>query len=110
MSSSVVQVRVDDASRILASRICEAMGLDLPTYLRMCIAKLNQEMKIPFTMELDEKSIVSLKAGIALDSCAARAKELGIDNMTLDEINEEIATARREADERKKAEAEESGT
>ncbi|MCD8293820.1 MAG: type II toxin-antitoxin system RelB/DinJ family antitoxin [Clostridia bacterium] len=104
MSSSLIQIRVDTSAKNLASQICEAMGLDLQTYLRMCIAKLNQEMKIPFDTALDEKTIVGIKATIALDNAAARAREYGYADMTLDEINEEIAAARREADARKEVE------
>ncbi|MCD8306886.1 MAG: type II toxin-antitoxin system RelB/DinJ family antitoxin [Clostridia bacterium] len=98
MSASLIQLRIDNSSRILASRICEAMGIDLQTYLRMCIAKLNQEMRIPFPMELDQKTIVGIKATITLDNAAARAWETGYADMTLEEINAEIDAARKEAD------------
>lgn len=101
MATTVVQLRVDESSRILASRICEAMGMDLQTYLRMCIAKLIQEMRIPFDMALDQKTIAGIKATIALDNAAARAEKDGYADMTLDEINAEIDAARKEADARK---------
>ena len=38
MASSLVQFRTEDTSRIKAASICEQLGIDLPTYLRACIA------------------------------------------------------------------------
>ncbi len=101
MATTLVQLRVDEQARRLASDICEAMGMDLTTYLRMCIAKLNQEMKIPFDTALDKKTITAIKAGIAWDTAAAISKANGNDKMTLDEINAEIDAARKETDARK---------
>ena len=43
MASSLVQFRTEDTSRIKAASICEQLGIDLPTYLRACIARLIQE-------------------------------------------------------------------
>ena len=56
MANSLVQFRTDDASKIKAVNICEQLGIDLPTYMRMCISRLIQENGIPFSMKLDEKS------------------------------------------------------
>ncbi|MCD8306887.1 MAG: type II toxin-antitoxin system RelB/DinJ family antitoxin [Clostridia bacterium] len=109
MSSSLIQFREDDSARILASKICEAMGIDLQTYLRICISKLNQEAKLPFSMEVDKKTLSAIKAGIAMDKAAAISKAYGNDKMTLDEINAEIDAARKEADSRNNAEKEATG-
>ena len=64
MSNSLVQFRTDEATRIKAVSICERLGIDLPTYMRMCMARLVQEN--------------------------------GIADMPLEEINAEIAEARRQ--------------
>ena len=55
MASSLVQFRTEDTSRIKAASICEQLGIDLPTYLRACIARLIQENGIPFSMKLEPK-------------------------------------------------------
>ena len=55
MASSLVQFRTEDTSRIKAASICEQLGIDLPTYLRACIARLIQENGIPFSKKLEPK-------------------------------------------------------
>ena len=56
MANSLVQFRTDDTSKIKASVICERLGIDLPTYMRMCISRLIQENGIPFSMKLETGS------------------------------------------------------
>ena len=92
MANSLVQFRTDDESKTKAASICERLGIDLPTYMRMCISRLIQENGIPFSMKLDEKS--ESPALKAMKSASRIAKENGISDMTLDEINAEIAEAR----------------
>lgn len=92
MANSLVQFRTDDTSKIKAVNICEQLGIDLPTYLRMCIAKLVQENGIPFSMKISNDENIALNAMKAASRIAA---ENGISEMTLDEINAEIAEARK---------------
>ncbi len=93
MANTLVQFRAEETSRIKAVGICEKIGIDLPTYLRMCISRLVQENGVPFTMKADD---ISENRGIRAMKAASRiAAENGISDMTLDEINAEIAEARR---------------
>ncbi len=71
MSSSVIQFKTDKYAKILASRICEAMGMDLATYLRMCIVKLNQEGRIPFDTALNAETASAIKVSVAMEKAAA---------------------------------------
>lgn len=92
MASSLVQFRTDETSKIKASSICERLGIDLPTYMRICISRLIQEKGIPFSMKLEEpenKAISAMKAASRI------AEEQGISEMSLEEINAEIAEARK---------------
>lgn len=93
MASSLVQFRTDDTSKIKAVNICERLGIDLPTYMRMCISRLIQENGIPFSMKLDEKS--DSRALKAMKAASRIAEENGISDMTLDEINAEINAVRK---------------
>lgn len=93
MASSLVQFRTDDASKIQAINICEKLGIDLPTYMRMCISRLIQSNGIPFSMTLDSKS--ESKGIEAMKAASLIAEQNGIADMTLDEINAEIAEARK---------------
>ena len=53
MSNTLVQFRVEESQRRKAAEICEKLGIDLPTALRMFIARLIEEKGIPFRMTLD---------------------------------------------------------
>ncbi|MCR5042189.1 MAG: type II toxin-antitoxin system RelB/DinJ family antitoxin [Clostridia bacterium] len=92
MSNSLVQFRAEDSVKVRAAQICEQLGIDLPTYLRICVSRLVRENGIPFSMKLDgaEES----KAVLAMRQASRIAREQGIADMSLDEINAEIAAAR----------------
>lgn len=92
MASSLVQFRTEDTSRIKAASICEQLGIDLPTYLRACIARLIQENGIPFSMKLEPKP--ENKGLQAMKEASRIAAENGIADLSLDEINAEIAAAK----------------
>ncbi len=93
MAKTLVQFRTEDTSRIKAVSICDKLGIDLPTYMRMCIARLIQENGIPFSMKLDNNS--ENTALSAMKEASRIASENGIADMTLDEINAEISEARK---------------
>ena len=93
MANTLVQFRADEAARNKAASICDRLGIDLQTYFRMCMARLIQENGIPFSMKLGEESE---NPGLAAMKAASRiAAETGISDMTLEEINAEIAAARK---------------
>lgn len=93
MANTLVQFRTEETARIKAVNICEKLGIDLPTYLRMCMSRLIQENGVPFSMKVNE---ISENRGMKAMKAASRiAVENGIDDMTLDEINAEISEARR---------------
>jgi len=56
MASSLIQFRTDDLSKVKAIGICERLGIDLPTYMRLCVSRSIQENGIPFSMKLDSVS------------------------------------------------------
>ena len=93
MASALVQFRADEAEKIEAIKICEELGMNLPAYLRMCISRLVKEQGVPFSMSLIPSTE---NPGIAAMKRASQiAEERGISDMTLDEINAEIAAARK---------------
>ena len=92
MASSLVQFRTDESMKIKATNICEQLGMDLTTYLRMCMSRLVQENGVPFSMKLEEDK--GAKAIAAMKEASRIAKENGIADMSLEEINAEIAAAR----------------
>lgn len=96
MASSLIQFRTDDISRNKAASICERLGIDLPTYMRMCISRLIQENGIPFSMKFGREP--GNRALEAMKAASRIAEKNGTADMTLDEINAEIAEARKQGD------------
>ncbi len=95
MASTLVQFRTDDSAKATAMSICERLGIDLQSYLRMCISRLNQENGIPFSMNVND---IPRNKGIEAMRAASRiAEENGISDMTLQEINKEISAVRKKA-------------
>ena len=92
MASTLVQFRKEDTEKIKAIRILDRLGLSLPSYLRMCVSRLNQENGIPFSMKIEAENNPGINA---LKRASRIAEEYGIEDMSLDEINIEIAEARK---------------
>ncbi len=93
MANALIQFRADETERMEAASILQQLGLDMPSYLRMCISRLVTARGIPFTMTIDR---IPANKGIEAMKHASRiAEENGISDMSLDEINAEIAEARK---------------
>ncbi len=93
MVNSLVQFRVEETTRIKAAEICERLGIDLTTYIRMCLSRLVQENGIPFSKKLNNGS--ERDALKAMKAASRIAEENGISDLALDEINAEIAEVRK---------------
>ena len=92
MASTLIQFRTEDTEKIKSIQILDKLGLTLPSYLKMCMSRLNQEHGIPFSMKLDNTDTPGIRA---LDKAGKIAEEYNISNMSLDEINAEISEARK---------------
>ena len=104
MATSVLQVRVDETLRSQAAAIYEDLGIDLQTAVRIFLKRSVKENGIPFEMILTEKKDATAKSDLqAMHEMSEQARLNGLSEMTLDEINAEIAAARAE---RKAREAE----
>ena len=91
MANTLIQFRTDENERAEAAQILAQLGLDMPSYLRMCVFRLVREKGIPFSMKLD--GTPDNKGVSAMKRASQIAEENGISDMTLDEINAEIAAA-----------------
>ena len=92
MASTLVQFRTEDTEKLKSIQILDKLGLSLPAYLRMCMSRLNQENGIPFSMKLEEDTNPGIRA---MQKASRIAEEYGISDMTLEEINAEIAEVRK---------------
>ena len=89
----LIQVRVDSETKAAAATLFEALGMDISTAVRAFLKKAIAEGGMPFEMKLDEST---RRAMAAVKSMRETSDDNGNSEMTLDEINEEIAKARRE--------------
>lgn len=95
MASSVLQVRVEESLRSQAAAIYEDLGIDLQTAVRIFLKRSVMENGLPFGMTLDKKRNGTVEAGMkAIRNMRESAERSGLSEMTLDEINAEIAAAR----------------
>ncbi len=96
MATSVMQFRVDDELKAQATAVCENLGLDLPTALRIFMKRTVLANGIPFSMTLPKADYNGERAVRALRSLSEAAQKNGTADLSLDEINAEIAAARAE--------------
>lgn len=99
MSTSVMQFRVDDELKAQAAAVCENLGIDLPTALRMFMKRTVLANGIPFNMTLPRQDYKAERAVRAAIEMSDAAKKSGLSDMSLEEINAEIAASRAEREE-----------
>ena len=87
----MLQVRVDDETKNKASEIFNALGIDLSTAVRIFLLKCIAVGGLPFEMNINSSTVNALAA---LERMGQKSKELGNDQLTLEEINEIIAEVR----------------
>lgn len=95
MASSVLQVRVEEGLRAQAAAIYEDLGIDLQTAVRIFLKRSVKENGLPFDMTLSERKETAGKSMLrAMKNMGEAAEKAGVSDMSLDEINAEIAAAR----------------
>lgn len=94
MSSQVlVQFRVDSDLKNEVSEIYNALGMDLPTAFRMFMVRSKMVRGIPFETVLPESKVTRAEGLTAFEELRKQAAD--VPEMTLEEINAEIADARK---------------
>lgn len=95
MASNVLQVRVEEGLRARAADIYEELGIDLQTAVRVFLKRSVKEKGFPFDMKLTESKETTGEAMLrAMKSMGEAAEKAGVSDMSLDQINAEIAAAR----------------
>ena len=94
MATSVMQVRADDDLRAKAAAVYEELGIDLPTAIRMFLKRSVVVNGVPFSKTLTRKGYRSVREIRAMQSLSEAAQQNGTADMSLDEINAEIAASR----------------
>ncbi len=94
MANGLLQLRIDDNLKQEASEIYSQLGLDLPTAIRMFLKRSVQVRGIPFSMILPDEDYKAEAAIAAMKRMSKDAEKADIADMTLEEINAEIAAVR----------------
>lgn len=102
MANTLMQFRVDEELKAQAAAVCEGLGIDLPTALRIFMKRTVIANGIPFSMTLPREDYKCSRAVRAMHAQGEAAKKNGTADMTLEEINAEIAAARAEREALKK--------
>ncbi len=95
MASTLVQIRVDEDLKNEATSIFEQLGLDLPTAFRIFLKKSVEERGIPFSMRVNSEKKSLKQANALLKQANKEAKRNKNQNLSLDEINDEIRAFRK---------------
>ena len=91
---ALVQFRVDKDLKQEVADICDALGTDIPTVFRMCMKQIKIVRGIPFPTILPDTVVTRTEAMSAFEQLRREAAD--VPEMSLDEINEEIAAVRAE--------------
>lgn len=90
MASMLLQVRVDNELKTQATELYDSLGIDLSTAIRIFLKRSVMVNGIPFPMILPTNEKNPSIGMNALKSLSASAKQNGLSEMSLDEINAEI--------------------
>ena len=88
MSQTTYSIQMDSDLKKDFDAICKDLGMSPATAINEFVKVVVRERRIPFEIPFDNKG------GEALRILRATAKKNGIQDMSLDEINEEIRKAR----------------
>lgn len=93
MAQATFSVRMDEDLKHQFDALCTELGMNATTAFNVFARAVVRERKIPFEIQASQK--VARAAGMqAFLDLRAEAKENGVQDMTLEEINEEIRQAR----------------
>ena len=94
MSQSAFTIRLDSDLKTQFDSLCEEFGMSTNTAFNIYVRQVVRSRCIPFTIEASAKDDVMAKGRAAFYAMRQAAAEAGIQDMSLDEINEEIRLAR----------------
>ena len=87
--------RVDDSLKKNFDKLCDEFGLTSTAALTVFMKTVVRERRIPFEVRTEKLDKVSTKGLLAFYALRAEARRNGLNDMSLEEINEEIRAARR---------------
>ena len=94
MSQSAFTIRLDSDLKTQFDSLCEEFGMSTNTAFNSYGRQVVMSRRLPFTIDAHAMDDVMAKGRAAFYAMRQAAAEAGIQDMSLDEINEEIRLAR----------------
>lgn len=94
MAQATFSVRMDETLKRQFDKLCSDFGMTASTAINVFARAVVRERRIPFEIVSPEPEITREGALQAFYALREQAKQSGLQDMTLDEINEEICRVR----------------
>ena len=98
MAQATFSVRMDEVLKKQFDALCQEFGMNASTAINVFARAVVRQRKITFEISSPESDITREGAMQAFMALRTQAKDNGISDMSLDDINKEIHLARMEAD------------
>jgi addiction module RelB/DinJ family antitoxin len=95
MAQAVFSVRMDESLKKRFDALCQEFGMNSSTAFNIFARTVVRERRIPFEIAATEPEITREEAMQAFLTLRQQAKENGISDMSLSEINKEISDYRK---------------
>lgn len=99
MAQATFSVRMDEVLKKQFDALCQEFGMNASTAINVFARAVVRQRKIPFEISSPETNITREGAMQAFMTLRTQAKDNGVADMKLDDINREINLTRMEADE-----------
>lgn len=96
MAQATFSVRMDEVLKKQFDGLCQEFGMNASTAINIFARAVVRQRRIPFEIASPESEITREGAMQAFAALRAQAKNNGVADMSLDEINKEINLARAE--------------
>ena len=96
MAQATFSVCIDETLKKQFDGLCQDFGMNATTAINVFARAVVRQRKIPFEISSPEADITRKGAMQAFNALRAQAKENGVADMSLDDINREINLARSE--------------
>lgn len=95
MKQSTISIRVDENLKKSFDELCDSFGLSNTAAMTIFMKAVVRERRIPFELRAETESEIRAKSMEAFEKLRKEAQQNGVSGMSLEEINEEIRSARR---------------
>ena len=89
-------IRVDETDKQKAEAVFRELGMTFATGINIYLKTVGRQKRIPFNLDTNEEGAAKISLKEAFGALQEEAKNNGIDEMTMEEIDAEIAEYRRE--------------